>query len=137
MHDGQINKHVRDDLLALGVDVDSDIIERMRVLGLDSSWTTASRAANSLRKRNPHGVPSTVAYQNINNPKESVFCEQKELASEWNSVDSGRVHRVLHKICEPSSTMNRSVCVGVLKMIQIFKIQYSRAPGMAINDTSS
>jgi hypothetical protein len=123
-------KHIRDDLLALGVDVDSDVIERMQNLGLNSSWSTASRAASSLRKRNPHGVPSSVAYQNIQNSKDNVRCEQKESEQEWNSVDSARVHRVLHSLHDQSSTMKRGIRISVLKMVKIFRTQYLRSPGI-------
>jgi hypothetical protein len=64
-------KRVKEDLLALGIDVDYHVIGRMQKLGLSNTWSTASKAANSLRKRNPYGVPSNVSYQNLDNIEEA------------------------------------------------------------------
>lgn len=64
-------KRVKEDLLALGIDVDYHVIGRMQKLGLSNTWSTTSKAANSLRKRNPYGVPSNVSYQNLDDLEEA------------------------------------------------------------------
>ena len=71
-------KRVKEDLLALGIDLDYHVIGRMQKLGLSNTWTTTSKAANSLRKRNPYGVPSNVSYQNLNGPEDSGNTDNQE-----------------------------------------------------------
>lgn len=124
MEQDHVVKLIRDDLLALGVDVDSEIIERMQKLGLNSSWSTASRAATSLRKRNPHGVPSSVAYQNIHS-KNVTRSEHRDLDQEWDSVNTHRIHRIIHSLYDQPS-----VHFQILKMFKVLRMQYLRSPGM-------
>jgi hypothetical protein len=71
-------KRVKEDLLALGIDVDYHVIGRMQKLGLSNTWATTSKAASSLRKRNPYGVPSNVSYQNIDDAEESSNTDNQE-----------------------------------------------------------
>jgi hypothetical protein len=72
-------KRVKEDLLALGIDVDYHVIGRMQKLGLNNTWNTTSKAASSLRKRNPYGVPSNVSYQNLDDPDETSHVDNQEL----------------------------------------------------------
>jgi hypothetical protein len=127
---------VKEDLMALGIDIDYDVIGRMQKLGLNQTWATASKAAKSVRKRNPFGMPSSVMYKNhgnytsggddkSNHPGNVIG---QEYAMEWSEVDTQRVFSILRYIYDhddytiPASTKN-----GVLNMLQIFKIQYARS----------
>mmetsp|Transcript_23073 Transcript_23073/g.33791 ORF Transcript_23073/g.33791 Transcript_23073/m.33791 type:complete len:282 (-) Transcript_23073:170-1015(-) len=118
---------VKEDLLALGIDIDCQIITRMQNLGLGSTWSATSQAASSLRKRNPHGVPSSVAYQNLSDPMEATHQEKREVEKEWDTVDVQKIHNFLNFLQNPSSHINRSTRTAVLNLIQIFKIQYARS----------
>ena len=71
-------KRVKEDLLALGIDVDHHVIGRMQKLGLSNTWMTTSKAANGLRKRNPYGVPSHVSYQKLDTRHEKKDMDCRE-----------------------------------------------------------
>jgi len=122
-------KRVKEDLLALGIDIDYHVIGRMQKLGLSNTWSTTSKAANSLRKRNPYGVPSDVSYQNLDNVDEASMMskDHREQEKEWSQVDQTRIRRALMELENRNSPLPPTSRVNALKLVQIFKIQYNRS----------
>lgn len=121
---------VKDDLLALGIDVDYDVIGRMQKLGLNQTWTTASKAANSMRKRNPFGIPSTVLYKNHGDDKAihpSNFKVDNEFVLEWSEIDMLRINGIQQKILSEDNYTPACTKISVQNLLQIFRIQYARS----------
>lgn len=114
---------IKENLLALGIDIDQNLIERLQKLGLSGSLQSTEKIANSVRNRNPYGTSSAILYRNIEDPTELLYQEKKEIEQEWSRVDTQRIYQIL-------SDLYRSIdsnLVAVQRMIHILRIQYSRS----------
>lgn len=120
---------VKEDLLALGIDIDYEVIGRMQKLGLSQTWANASKAAKSVKKRNPFGMPAVV-YKSSDDQRMSttqVHTAAKERQIEWSEVDAHRIFLVFQRISDPHGNIPFSTRNGVLTLLQSFKIQYARS----------
>lgn len=119
----QDSGQIKDNLLALGIDIDQNLIERMQKLGLSSSLQSTSKIASSVRSRNPYGISSAILYRNIEDPTESLYQEKKEIEQEWSRVDTQRIYQILSELYQSID----SNLVAVQRMIHILRIQYARS----------
>jgi hypothetical protein len=116
---------IKDNLLALGIDVDIHLIERLQKLGLNSTLQSTSRAADSVRSRNPYGMSSAIIYQNIEDPTEYIFQEKKEVELEWHPVDTHRVWQIVAEIYRFEDQVESR---SIIELIEHMRLQYIRSP---------
>lgn len=114
---------IKDNLLALGIDIDQHLIQRMQKLGLSNSLQSTSKIANSVRSRNPYGISSAILYRNIEDPSESLYQERKEIEQEWSCINTQRIYQILTELYQ-SIDIN---LLGVQRIIHILRIQYARS----------
>jgi len=118
----------RNDLLALGIDLDSDLINRLTTnLGAGSTFGAASKAAGTLRTR---GSQSGVTYRNVNsgsgrgNAMESIRTNTNEVIQ----VDMQKIRSVLKELNNRDSSIEPQIRGAVLKLLEHLRILYTRAP---------
>lgn len=118
----------RNDLLALGIDLDSDLINRLTTnLGAGSTFGAASKAAGALKAR---GSQSGVTYRNVNsgsgrgNAMESIRTNTNEVIQ----VDMQKIRSVLKELNNRDSIIEPQIRSAVLKMVEHLRILYTRAP---------
>jgi hypothetical protein len=118
----------RNDLLALGIDLDSDLINRLtNNLGAGSTFGAASKAAGALRGRGSQGA---VTYRNVNsgagrgNAMESIRTHTNEVIQ----VDMQKIRSVLKELNNRDSVIEPQTRGAILKMVEHLRILYTRAP---------
>jgi hypothetical protein len=122
---GQNTEAIKDNLLTLGIDVDLHLIQRLQKLGLNSTLQSTSRAADSVRSRNPYGMSSAIIYQNIEDPTEYIHQEKKEVELEWHPIDT---HRVWHIVSEIYRFEDQEESKSIIELIEHLRLQYIRSP---------
>ena len=111
------------DLLALGIDIDTELIARMQVnLGATKTFTAASKAANILKKKNPtvYQYP-IITYRHVGD-KEDVYKPSKNISLETKKAIS--ILKDLQKQADTSSNNNINNRDTISKTISIFKDIY-------------
>ena len=129
------------DLLALGIRVDNEVIERLQCLGLYKAWEVASQAAKSMKERNPERTFSkypTVVYSGT--PTLQAKAKHAPVGVEgmpvdhqdWLSVDSFKVNKVILDLGNSESSIPPHIRADVNRIIQHLRVNYGRNPDMFI-----
>lgn len=130
----------RKDLHALGIDLDSDVIERLQALGLHKAWAVASKAAICLKDRNSSAKPkleetcgvSPIKLQHSMRKREEKAAEAKPLEvpleKEWMAIDNSRVSTIYKDLNNRESPIPANVRVQVLRLLKLFKTSYGKSP---------
>lgn len=124
------SSELKENLLALGIDIDLNLIERLQKLGLSSTLKSTSRAAESIRSRNPYGMSSAILYQNIEDPTEYLFQEKREVDLEWRPIDQQRIFQIVALLYQ-SATQDHSKLI--IELIHALRLQYIRSPDRFID----
>ena len=125
------------DLLTLGIDIDQNVIERLQSLGLNKAWAVASRAAKSIKERDPDRLYSkypTVTYnptvistliKSNSEPAIEIHTTQDD---ELLAVDQATVTKIVNHLNNRESTIPANIRSEVNKMIHYLRINYGRSP---------
>jgi hypothetical protein len=119
------SSELKENLLALGIDIDLNLIERLQKLGLSSTLQSTSRAAESIRSRNPYGMSSAILYQNIEDPTEYLFQEKREVELEWRPIDRQRIFQIVSLIYQSADQDHSKL---IIELIHALRLQYIRSP---------
>lgn len=139
--------NTKKDLHTLGIDIDSDVIERLQALGLHKAWAVASQAATCLKERHDYSnnnnnsrdkldakctVISPIKYQHRMREKETIPVEPKPLEvpieSEWAAIDSSRVSTIFRDLNDRESMIPSIVRTQVLRLLKMLKSSCGRSP---------
>lgn len=135
--------NTKKDLHSLGIDIESDVIERLQALGLHKAWAVASQAVISLKERAAststdtlgekcHTVISPIKYQHHMRDKEVHIAEVKPIEvsteSEWIAIDESRVASIYRDLNDTESLLPVNVRTQVLRLLKMFKSSYGRSP---------
>lgn len=130
----------RKDLHALGIDLDSDVIERLQALGLHKAWAVASKAALCLKDRSTSAKPkleescaiSPIKLQHSMRKREEKEVEatilEVTLEKEWMAIDNSRVSTIYRDLNNRESPLPANVRVQVLRLLKLFKTSYGKSP---------
>ena len=92
------SEDVQDDLLALGIKVDTNLIERMSSLGLMKTFEAASQAAQVLRNRKDSNSAQNAPVstdQGLIVPTQSQLVQRSAVSNNWEKINP--VNQVLHE----------------------------------------
>lgn len=118
----------RKDLLALGIDLDNDLINRLQQnLGANMTFAATSRGANVVRGRQ-HGKAENIMYRNVSVPKGPQLQMIRTNTNETIHVDMQHVTSVIKELNNRDSPIEPQVRASILKMIVSLRILYSRSP---------
>jgi hypothetical protein len=118
------------DMRVLNIQVDSDAILRMHDLGMVKAWEVGSKVAQTIRERNPEQVASAFSVARVPNSHESRKVEELEQLAhrEKEDVDHAFVASVFRRLCNRDDFIAPNIRAEVIRLLQMFKIQYARNP---------
>jgi hypothetical protein len=125
------------DLLALGIRVDNDVMERLQCLGLYKAWEVASQAARTMKERDPERTFSkypTVVYsgtptlQTKSKPAPVGVGGVPIVQHDWLSVDLFKVNKVILDLGNSESSIAPHIRGDVNRIIQHLRVNYGRSP---------
>ena len=120
----------RNDLLALGIDLDNDLINRLQQnLGANLTLGAASKAATVLRGRSS-GKAESVTYRNFN-PTTASGNALQTIRTHHNDtvqVDMQLITSVLKELNNRDSLLEPQRRSSILKMLEHLRILYTRGP---------
>lgn len=118
------------DMRVLNIQVDSDAISRMRDLGMVKAWEIGSKVAQTIRERNPKQVASAFSVARVPESHESRKVEELDQLAhrEKEEVDHAFVTNVFRHLYNRDGCIAPNVRAEVIRLLQLFKIQYARDP---------
>lgn len=119
----------RHDLLALGIDLDNDLINRLQQnLGANMTFAATSRAANVVRGRTKHGKVENIMYRNVSASPGPQLQLIRTNNNEAIAVDMQHVTAVIQELNNRDSPIEPQVRASILKMLVSLRILYSKNP---------
>lgn len=119
----------RKDLLALGIELDNDLIKRLQHnLGTKNTFAAASKAANVVRHRNNSSKDSAVRYRH-HSPSAFAAKFMGSMENGGNSnMHSGDIVKAVNLLYDRNSILDPQIRSGLLKIVDHLQILFTRSP---------
>lgn len=122
-------RDARKDLLALGIDIDESLIERMsRNLGVSTTFNLVAKASTIVRDRTKVDDNVDITYRNVTNPPEDAQGkpEKQTLSASQFQTSPQKVFQILRCLECRSGGLEPHVRATLSKLLAKFRISYNR-----------